>query len=155
MKKILVITVAAIMATPANALTMCAANWLDAWRNAPTILQHTVSAHTLHGTHGTWAVASPTGGTGMQSVTGIAQCTTLAASWMDTRTGNFTQADAPSAGGPNCWCRVISPIVGRFWVYFGNLGTGAPVGCAGNCAQHCISVFEADPHFRDLLLRVP
>ena len=160
MKKILVmVMVGAVLWTeqPAHALTMCATNWLDAWRTATnTQIQAGATiqqgrAFTRQGVNGTWVVGSSHGGAGRQSVSGISQCTTVEGATNPFSThSEFTLGQAPASGGVFCWCRMTSPALGSTWVFI----TTDPA-CATHCASHCANGVQNNTAFRTAVLATP
>ena len=168
MKKILVMVMVLAWAVSgtgrsAHALTMCAANWLDAWRETtPVFLLGANMAYTAASQNGTWAVGAVRGGMGPQSVTGISRCSSTTG--VNTAAGNFTctapnsdthvcrnQPPVPQNGG-NCWCRMISPNVGTSWVFQSAFSESA---CASNCVSQCANSLNSTPAFRAAVLAVP
>ena len=120
----------AASATPDTAHTsmMCQHDWLAVWRNAASLAEATTanSPTTFTGGSrvGSWAISSTTGGAGRQSINGISVC-------------DAAPAPSPSSGteGPNCWCRMMSPMIGSWVLIQSSEWIGA--GCTQSCASFC------------------
>ena len=145
------IAVAASMASStARASMMCQHDWLNAWREAsnaqiqaatswPSCCVFTRSTRVTN-----WAVSSMHGNAGRQSVIGLALCSSTPGGTATTGnracavpgSGNSVCRDEPASQyGSNCWCRIISPAVGRAWVFIGD-EISTP-DCTANCAFNC------------------
>ena len=119
----------AIATTPADA-RICERDWLSVWRNAngelhgTTWLEGNGIAYNRGSQTGAWAVTANQNNTGYQTVNGMSNCTSSAA----------TSPWVISTDGANCWCKMTGPRVG-LWVFAFTYSTTA--NCANGCARHC------------------
>jgi hypothetical protein len=110
----------------ADAVGICEAKPATIWPEDSAV-SSLIYGNTYGASNGMWAVTS-----GGYTVSGISQCST----------SSLVINSTNGTGGSQCWCRMMSPVVGLSWVFMGANTFGSSDDCANSCAFRCTTCIK-------------